>query len=144
MMDHLLSAEVIFPPLPAILKPGAWVIANLLRAATVATIPRWQRRLGGLRQPRLVDALIVPVMRPAFWIGARSRGLQLTLLAIISPGTVQVAEPMLRGLKPEREETLTPSEAFERHQTPTPAELYAQVHNGTRPSGEPAPLPVLS
>ena len=134
MMDHLLSAEVIFPPLPVILKPGAWAVSRLLRAATVATIPRWQRQLGGLRQPRLIDALIVPVMKPAFWIGARSRRLQLVLLAIISPGTAQVVEAMLRGIKPECERTLTPAEAFKLHQTPTPAELSAQIHNGPRSS----------
>jgi hypothetical protein len=34
---------------------------------------------------------------------------------------------MLLGMKPAREETLTPAESFERHEVPTPAELYEQL-----------------
>ena len=37
---------------------------------------------------------------------------------------------MLLGLVPRRPEVLTPSEAFERHETPTPAELYEELQGG--------------
>ena len=50
MMDHLLNAEVMFPPLPRVLRP-AQVVNRVLRAATIATMPRWMRQLAGLRQP---------------------------------------------------------------------------------------------
>ena len=60
-MDHLLNADVIFPPLPAALRPGAWVVARFIRAGVIATLPRWQRDLGNLRQPRIADALIKPL-----------------------------------------------------------------------------------
>jgi uncharacterized protein (DUF2236 family) len=123
MMDHLLNAEVMFPPLPAVLKPGAWIVNQFLRAATIATMPRWQRELANLRQPRLIDVAIVQPMRAAFRVAAVSNRLQLRLLAMISPGTVPIVEPMFRAVKPEREETLTPAEAFNRHGVRTPAEL---------------------
>lgn len=143
MMEHLLNAEVVFPPMPAALRPGAWIVGRVLRAATVATMPRWQRRLAGLRQPRAVDTLVVPVMKVAFRAAAASTWLQLRLLAMISPSTVRVVEPVFRGTPPERAETLTPAEAFERHGAPTPAELYAELHGGAArsPHGE---LPVAS
>jgi hypothetical protein len=38
---------------------------------------------------------------------------------------------MLLGIKPEREEALTPAEAFKQHQTPTPAEVYARLQDGS-------------
>jgi uncharacterized protein (DUF2236 family) len=135
MMDHLLNAEVIFPPLPAALRPGAWIASRVLRAATVATMPRWQRQLAGLRQPRLVDAMMVPLMRTVFRASAASTWLQLRLLSMISPSTVPVVEPVFRGIPPLREETLTPAEAFDRHETPTPGELYVQLHDGAAAVG---------
>jgi hypothetical protein len=129
-MDHLLNAEVMFPPMPRSLKPGAWVLNKLLRAATIATLPRWQRELAGLRQSRVVDAVIRPLMRIGFRLAALNKRLELLSLAMISPATAPVVAPMLREIKPEREETLTPAEAFERHDTPRPIELYASLRNG--------------
>jgi uncharacterized protein (DUF2236 family) len=115
MVDHLLNAEVVLPPQPALLRPAAWIVARLQRAATIATMPRWQRRLAGLRQSRLVDALMVPLMKVPFAIAARSTWLRLTILRRISPATVPIVEPVFRATPPEREVTLTPAEAFARH-----------------------------
>jgi uncharacterized protein (DUF2236 family) len=131
MMDHLLNAEVIFPPRPAILRPGAWFISRVQRAATLATMPRWQRKMGGLRQSRVVDAMVVPVMRLAFLAAAASTWLQLRLLAISSPSTVPIVEPVFRGIPPLRAETLSPAEAFAVHRVPTPLEVYAQLRRDT-------------
>jgi uncharacterized protein (DUF2236 family) len=127
MMAHLLNADVIFPPLPAILRPGAWVVSRIQRAATIATMPRWQRKMGGLRQSRLVDAVITPVMRIAFRVAAASTTLQLRILKMISPGTVPIVAPVFKEIAPKREETLTPAEAFERHRVPPPAELSREL-----------------
>jgi hypothetical protein len=49
---------------------------------------------------------------------------------MISPSTVPIVEPMFRGITPQRQETLTPAEAFKRHEVPTPAEVHAQLHDG--------------
>jgi uncharacterized protein (DUF2236 family) len=126
-MDHLMSAEVAFPPMPAALKPGAWVLAKLLRVAILATLPRWQRELAGLRQPRALDTLIRPVMRIGFAVVDTRPRLKVLILRLTSPQTVPIAGPMLLGMKPGREETFTPAESFERHGVPTPAELYEQL-----------------
>lgn len=129
MMDHLLNAEVMFPPVPAIFKPGAWIINRSLRAATIATMPRWQRQLADLHQSRLVDSAVVLPMRIAFRLAAASRSYQLRLLGMISPWTVPVVEPAIRGVVPRMPATLTPAEAFERHRVPTPREVYAQIQS---------------
>lgn len=127
IMAHLLQADVIFPPLPVILRPGGWIVARLQRAATIATMPRWQRQMAGLRQSRVVDALVRPVMKVTFRIGAASANLQLQILKMISPGTVPIVAPVFKEIKAQREETLSPAEAFERHGVPTPAELRREL-----------------
>jgi uncharacterized protein (DUF2236 family) len=126
-MDHLMSAEVAFPPMPAAIKPGAWVLAKLLRVAVLATLPHWQRDLANVRQPRLLDTLIRPVMRIGFAAVDKSPRLKVLILRLTSPQTVPIAGPMILGLKPVNEETLTPAESFERHGVPTPAELYERL-----------------
>ena len=125
MMDHLLNADVMFPPLPRIAKPGAWVVNKVLRAATIATMPQWMRKMAGLRQPAAVDALLRPIMRVSFALVALSRSAEPRLLGLISPATRPVVEPILREIPPERPEVLTPAEARARHGTKTPLEIRA-------------------
>jgi uncharacterized protein (DUF2236 family) len=132
MMDHLLNAEVMFPPLPRLAAPGAWAANRVLRAATIATMPRWMRDLAGLRQPPAVDAAIRPWMRTQFRIVASSTRLQLAALGLISPQTRPVVEPVLRGTRPQRPEVVTPAEARNRYGAPTPLELYAELRDRDR------------
>jgi uncharacterized protein (DUF2236 family) len=126
MMDHLLNAEVMLPPSPRWLRPVTWTINKALRWATIATMPQWMRKMGGLRQGRLIDALIRPVMWVAFRIGRLSPPLQLAALRLLSPSTVSVAAPVLLGIAPEKPETLTPAQARERYGVLPPTEEYAR------------------
>jgi uncharacterized protein (DUF2236 family) len=123
-MDHLMNAAVIFPAMPFVLRPGAWLLAKTLRVAIIATLPHWQRELGNLRQPRLLDGAIRPAMRLGFRVANSSPRLKMAMVGLLSPATIRIAGPMLLGIKPLREETLTPEASFERHGVPTPAELY--------------------
>jgi uncharacterized protein (DUF2236 family) len=127
MMDHLLDAEVMFPPLPRIAAPGAWAINHVLRAATIATMPRWMRRLAGLRQPRAVDVAVTPIMRAHFRAAALSTTAKLAAVKLISPRTLPIVEPVLRGVVPPDPRTYTPAEARERHGFVTPSEQYARL-----------------
>jgi uncharacterized protein (DUF2236 family) len=127
MMDHLLNAEVMFPPLPRAARPAAWVVNKVLRAATIATMPRWMRELSGLRQPRIVDLAIVPLMRLNFRLSRLSTTGQLVALGQLSPMTRPVVEPVLRGVPPQRAETLTPAQARERYGVAAPAEVHARM-----------------
>jgi uncharacterized protein (DUF2236 family) len=126
MMDHLLNAQVMFPPMPPALRPATWVVNQAMRYATIATMPRWMRKMAGLRQSRIVDVAIRPVMRINFIVLHRSPRLQLRLLPLLSPSTVSVAAPALLGIRPERAETLTPAQARERYGVLPPVEEYAR------------------
>ena len=127
MMDHLLKAEVMFPPVARVLTPGAMVVNHALRAATVATMPRWMRRLAGLRQPRAVDVAVRPVMRAHFAAANATTAGKLAAIRLISPRTLPVVEPVFRGVAPRDPRTFTPAEARERHGFITPAEQYARL-----------------
>jgi uncharacterized protein (DUF2236 family) len=126
MMDHLLNAEVMLPPAPRALRPLTWTINKALRAATIATMPQWMRKMGGLRQSRVIDALITPVMRISFRVAALSPQLGLLGLRVLSPSTVSAAGPALLGIPPRRRETVTPAQARERHGVLPPTEEYAR------------------
>jgi uncharacterized protein (DUF2236 family) len=127
MMDHLLNAEVMFPPLPRAARPAAWVVNKVLRAATIATMPRWMREMSGLRQPRIVDLAIVPLMRINFRLSRLTTRGQLIALGQLSPMTRPIVEPVLRGVPPQRAETLTPAQARERYGVDAPAEVHARM-----------------
>lgn len=126
-MKHLLNAKVMFPPVPLVLRPGAWVVARFLRAATIGTMPRWMRKMGGLRQLRIIDLAVLPVMKISFWLAQLNPRLEVFLLKLISPGTVSVAAPILLGIPPERDEVLTPAEARERYGYQKPAEAHQEM-----------------
>lgn len=126
-MSHLMDADGIYPPVPAVAKPGLWLYAKLFRAAVIATLPQYQRDLANLRQPKVVDALVRPLMRVAMRTAARSPRLMLGMIAALSPSTVPVAGPVLMGIKPLSDAVLTPEETFRRHGVPTPRELYAEL-----------------
>ncbi len=126
MMDHLLNARVMLPPVPLVLRPAAFVVNKAMRYATIATMPRWMRKMAGLRQSRLMDALITPLMRLNFRIARLSARFQVAALALLSPSTVPVAAPALFGLPPRTPETLTPAAARERYDVLPPAEEYAR------------------
>lgn len=129
MMDHLLDADVMLPPTPRALRPLTWTVSKALRVATIATMPQWMRRMAGLRQRRLTDALITPVMRISFRAIASVPRLQVALLPLLSPSTVTVAGPVLLGIPPVRAEVLTPAQARERHGVRRPIEEYARFRD---------------
>ncbi len=126
-MSHLLDASVMLPPMPRLLRPGAWVVSRVLRAGTIATMPHWMREMGGLRQSRLVDLAVVPVLRVAFWAAQLNTAVELAVLGLLSPATVPVVEPVLRQVPPTRPEVLTPAEARERYGYDRPREAHLEL-----------------
>jgi hypothetical protein len=89
-------------------------------------VPRWMREMAGIRQSRLLDTLIVPVMKAAFALAHLSPKAELRLIARLSPSTVPVIAPMKLGIPPRKEEILTPAEARARYGYAKPAEAHLE------------------
>jgi uncharacterized protein (DUF2236 family) len=130
MMDFLLNGvRYVVPDSPlGILKPVTLALSRLHRIAVIATLPRYQRNLAGIRQSRLLDAAIVPPMKLMYRLLASrpARPLLPTLLQFISPSTVPVVAPYFLGIDPEDPRTYTPAEARERLEILPPREEYAR------------------
>ncbi|HEV3053726.1 MAG TPA: oxygenase MpaB family protein [Solirubrobacteraceae bacterium] len=125
-MDHLLNAKVMMPPVPWPARPLNWVVNEVHRRATIATMPRWMRKMAGIHQSRATDVLVTPVMRIALKLGASNPRLMLATLELLSPGTVPIAAPVLLGIPPRNPVTLTPAQARERYGVLPPREEYAR------------------
>jgi uncharacterized protein (DUF2236 family) len=127
MMDFLLNVHYVLPDAPLALRPLVWAINKTHRIAIIATMPRWMRRMGGLRQSRIADAAIVPVMRIGYrLLDALPKRLLVSAVGVISPSTVPVVAPMFLGIPPKNAEMLTPGEARERYGILRPVDEYAR------------------
>ena len=126
MMDFLLDAKAMFPPVPFVFKPNMWVINKAMRIATIATMPRWMRKLAGVRQSRVLDILIRPVMRISFALVHLNRKVELAVLEQMSPSTRPIVEPIFLGVPPLRPETLTPAEARARYGYAKPTDAHRE------------------
>ena len=129
MMAHLLDARVMLPPVPFVFRPMSWVTGAVLRAGTIATMPKWMRRMGGLRQGRIIDLAATMVLKPVFWLVHRSSRVELLLLNVLSPMTVPVVAPVLRDIPPVNRETLTPAEARNRYGYDKPSEAHKALRD---------------
>jgi uncharacterized protein (DUF2236 family) len=129
VMDHLLNSEVMFPPVPKVLFPGAWVINKMLRLSTLATMPAWQRNLANLPLSSPSTWFVRIMGRFAFRSFAllASKRLQLMLLGWISPATAPVVRHVLLKQAVQNPVVLTPAEAFRRYETATPIEQYQGI-----------------
>ena len=137
-MAHLLTADIMMPPSPAIFRPARWVANKVMRAATIATMPHWMRRMAGLRQSRVTDVLVTPIMKISFSVAHRSRRMELLGLRLLSPGTVPVVAPILLGIPPVNPEIVSPAEARARYGYDKPAEahLALRARQATRVFGD--------
>ncbi|QWF83860.1 oxygenase MpaB family protein [Amycolatopsis sp. CA-230715] len=125
-MDHLLHAEVMLPPMPAVLRPITLVVTRILRAATIATMPRWMRTMSGLRQSRFTDVMVTPLLKLTFRLAHLNRRLELLMLRRLSPATVPVVAPVLLCVPPATPETVTPEEGRRRYGYAKPAEAHLE------------------
>jgi hypothetical protein len=126
-MNHLLNAKVMMPPMPKAVRPVARIAAEVLRAGSIATMPHWMRQMSGIKQPRIIDVLVRPVLWTAFRVGKLSPRAQVLLLSALSPSTVPIAAPILLGVPPVTPEILTPTEARSRYGFEAPAVAHQEL-----------------
>jgi uncharacterized protein (DUF2236 family) len=126
-MQHLLRADVMLPPMPRAAAPFTWLTTRALRVATIATMPRWMRELAGIRQSRLLDLAIRPVMRVAFAAVNANRRVKLEALTLLSPMTRDVVAPVLYDVTPVQPVVRTPAEARSLYGYDRPADAHLEL-----------------
>jgi len=136
---------VMLPTLPGAFAPFTWLTTRALRAATIATMPRWMRELAGLKQTCAIDLAIRPVMRVVFALANLNKRAKLELLTFLSPMTRDVVAPVLYGVAPTHPVVRTPAQARELYGYDKPADAHLELRarqrgrvfgEGTRPSDE--------
>lgn len=124
-VDHLLDAsKFLLANGPWFMKPFRPLIAAAFRRATIATLPRYLRELGGIRQSRLTDSLMTLAMKAADTVVPSGARTQLGILRIISPNTVPVVGPAILGLPPKNPVTVSAEQAWENAGRPMPRQQY--------------------
>ncbi|MFE4462399.1 oxygenase MpaB family protein [Nocardia tengchongensis] len=92
--------------------------ARLLSFASIATLPKWQRKLGQFDRPGIVDVMVRPAGRILVWLFTLFDKKGLIMAApIIAPMAGQILEQHIKGELPARPETVTPAQARERYGT---------------------------
>jgi uncharacterized protein (DUF2236 family) len=129
MMNYLFdTTESAMGPMPPRLSWLRRLVVRWHRWAIIATLPRYQRFMAGVHQPRWLDAIVVPVTRwlykPLFWRPVRP--LLATSARWASPSTLPVVAPMFLGIAPRDPRTYTPAQARERLEILPPREEYAR------------------
>ncbi|MGH3638839.1 MAG: oxygenase MpaB family protein [Mycobacterium sp.] len=128
-MNHLLDAKVMMPPMPWVARPIARVVSEVLRAGTIATMPRWMREMSSIRQSRIVDALVRPVLWTAFRVISLNPRAELLVLKVLSPMTHPVVAPVKLGVAPVNPEVVTPAQARIRYGLDRPADAHAELRS---------------
>lgn len=92
---------------------GLWLGSHAMAAATISTIPKWMRELGGFDQPAVVDALVQPLTRAAVRVGSMPAMTRLAL-RLMAPSALPVMNQVLNREQPLHDEVLTPAQARQR------------------------------
>ncbi|MFN8226323.1 MAG: oxygenase MpaB family protein [Mycobacterium sp.] len=130
-MNHLLRAEVMLPPMPRVLRPATLVATAMIRRGTLATMPVWMREMSGLYNRPVVekalDRAVTLPLKVSYRVLAMNTRLQLLLLKLLSPNTVEVAGRALLGIAPLDPATTTPQEAQTRLGFDTPRDAHREL-----------------
>jgi uncharacterized protein (DUF2236 family) len=114
-----------------------WAGSRLMSYATIATLPRWMRQLGGYDQPGLLDAAARPATRLAVRLAA-GRSAKLAVLRVLAPATGQVLRQHLDRGVPAHPTTVTPAQALARLRAPESATAPVAPAAPVAALGEPA------
>lgn len=126
-MDHLLDGGALLTPFPRRLAALTWIFNKVLRAGVIATMPRWMRTMGGIKQSRLVDAAVRPILRLTFAaVHAAPPAVVLNSIEMLSPATVPVVAPVFLGIPARDETVVSPAEGRARYGYDKPADSHLQ------------------
>lgn len=128
MVRFILTMDVALPPKTNRLV--RWAMAPtfaVLRRGVIATYPQHVRDLFGLRQGRLTDAIVRLPLRIGHGLIARSSVLTYALGQWLAPAAFETLAPVILGVKPVNEITMTPREAQTKYGFDIPSEAHGAL-----------------
>ncbi|MEU7145798.1 oxygenase MpaB family protein [Nocardia sp. NPDC046473] len=126
-VEQLLDSASTLLPDSALWWPVAKLTQTLFRKGTIATLPRWMRKMGGVHQSPVTDALVTVLLRATFRLVAQSVAAQRFLIHTASPLTAPITDPILCAVAPKNPVVWTPEAARAHHGTVRPTDQYAQI-----------------
>lgn len=133
MARFILSMEVALPPetgrLTRLVMAPTFAV---LRRGVIATYPRHVRDLLGVRQGRLTDALVRLPLKLGHGVVARSAVATCLLGQWLAPAAFETLAPVVLGVKPLSETTMTPREAQAKYGFEVPSEAHPQLRQRQR------------
>jgi uncharacterized protein (DUF2236 family) len=146
MVRFILGLSVALPPnaswlTRAVLAPALPV----LRRGVIATYPTYMRDLFGIRQGRLVDALVRWPLKVGHAVVARSVLATYALGRLLAPAAFETLAPVILDVKPLSEITMTPREAQAAYGLDVPHDAHRELRQrqhdrvfgaGEKPSDE--------
>jgi uncharacterized protein (DUF2236 family) len=128
MVRFILKLDVALPPsMPRLLKLMIWPLLAVLRRGVISTYPQHMRDLFGIRQGRVMDALVRWPLKISHGIIARSTLLTYALGSWLAPAAFETLAPVVLGVKPLNEITMTPREAQAKYGFDTPSKAHAGI-----------------
>ncbi|RJO75106.1 DUF2236 domain-containing protein [Nocardia panacis] len=122
MTAYILRSDFIFPAaLPWWTKPVRTVVGRLVGRAVIATYPRYQRKMFGLRQSAAEQVLLRFALRRLFAFLARDPVRHIRVARFFIPDTVSVLAPAILGIEARTPVMMTPREAQARYGFDRPA-----------------------
>jgi uncharacterized protein (DUF2236 family) len=107
-----------------------WVGSRMLALASIASLPKWMRRLGGYDQLGAIDLAVRPAGRILARI-AELRPVKLAILRSYAPITAAILEQHLNRGVPANPSTVTPARARELYSAQPANALGAGIWNPT-------------
>ncbi|WP_405161595.1 oxygenase MpaB family protein [Nocardia sp. NBC_01499] len=126
-VEQLLNSASAPLPDSVLLWPVAKLTQGLFRRATIASLPRWMRKMGGVQQSPVTDALATVALQILFRLVAQSVEAQRLIVRMGSPLSSPVLDPILCEVAPKNPVVWSPEEARVHYGMVRPAEQYAQI-----------------
>ena len=125
MINFILPVDVALPlGTPRLVALALKPVTELMRAAVIATYPRYMREMAGLHQSAAVDAAVVGPMRAFHRLLEANLSLRLAFMRWVAPQAVAVGAPAILGIAPRSERVWGVREAQEHFGFALPAEAH--------------------
>lgn len=118
MTDFILHTEVALPAdeeLPFWTRPAKIPLARLVAMGTIATYPRYIRKMFGIEQSAAVDAAVRQPLKLIFTALADNPELYLKVAEYLVPKTAPIVAPVILDMPARSPKTMTPREAQRRY-----------------------------